>query len=125
MRGDTDWVTPPPSDGILTSLTVLVTDEFDAQFVLLSKSINRNHRLSLRIDSFEIWRPGEIVLDHGRAGTLAYEYAVNERLDMRLEWLNIQSSRGLWPILYGQADPSHTEKLLQLGFRLGIFDSTN
>jgi hypothetical protein len=125
MRGDSDWLVPPPRDGIVTPLTRYVTDEFDAAYVLLSKSINRDHRISLRVDSFDLWRPGEIEIDHGKASTIAYQYAVNERLDMQLEWMAIDSSRGLWPVFYGQTDPNHTESYVQLSFRLAVFDSTN
>jgi hypothetical protein len=125
MRGDTDWLVPPPGDGIVTPQTRYVTDEFDAQFVLLSKSINRGHRISLRFDAFDLWRPGEIEIDHGNAATVAYQHAVNERLDMQLEWLRIDSSRGLWPAFYGQASSNHSETLIHLGFKLALFDSTN
>jgi hypothetical protein len=125
MRGDTDWLVPPPNDGIPTPLTSYVTDEFNAEYVLLSKTVNQDHRISLRVDAFDVWRPGEIEIDHGNAATIAYRYALNERLDMQLEWMKIESSRGLWPLFYGQANADHSEELLQLGFRLTVFDSTN
>jgi hypothetical protein len=124
MRGDTDWLVPPPDAGLITPSTELVTDEFDTSFVLLSKSIGSQHRISLRFDAFDIRRPGELEIDGGNATTLAYTYSVNTRLTMQFEWLRIDSSRDLWPAFYGQANRQHAETILHLGFRLAVFDST-
>lgn len=125
MRGDSDWLVPPPGDGVVTPLTEYITDEFEAAFVLLSKSIRSQHRISLRFDSFDVWRPGEVEIDRGDALTVAYQYAVNEQLDMQLEWAKIDSSRGLWPLFYGQASARHTERVVQMGIRFTVFDSMN
>jgi hypothetical protein len=124
LRGDTDWLTPTPRDGVVTPETEFVVDEFDAYFVLLSKAIDSRHRISLRFDAFDAWRPGQLQIDRGDALTAAYHFQVNSRLALQLEWMQIESSRDLWPVVYGQAKSRHTEDLLQLGFRLAIFDST-
>jgi hypothetical protein len=124
MRGDTDWLIYVTDDGAMTPLTTLAADEFDTSFVLISKSVGNRHRVSLRRDAFKMWRPGRLNIDRGSARTLAYRYAVNPRLELQLEWLEIESSRDLWPIFYGRAASSDSESQLQLGLRWILFDST-
>jgi hypothetical protein len=125
MRGDTDWLIRAANDGTLTPLTRYVTDEFDAAFVLLSKALGTRHRVSLRLDRFDMWRPGELSVDNGDAFAAAYSLTVNPRLAMQLEWMRIKSSRDLWPSIYGRGETRYTEKILQLGFKVALFDSTS
>ncbi|HUF72756.1 MAG TPA: porin [Gammaproteobacteria bacterium] len=123
MRGDTEWLVPPTRDGSILPTTEHVTDEFDASFMLLSKSVGERHRVSLRFDVFDFRRPGEFEIDRGDAATLAYSYSLKPRLTMQLEWMQIESSRDVWPMLLGHASTRETESMLQLGFRLSVFDS--
>lgn len=123
MRGDTDWLVPPTRDGSISPTTEYVTDEFDASFLLLSKSVAERHRISLRFDVFDFERPGELTIDRGDAATLAYSYTLNDRLTMQVEWMEIDSSRDIWPQLLGHASTRETESMLQLKFRLSLFDS--
>lgn len=125
MRGDTEWLVPPTPDGTLLPTMEHVTDEFEAAFLLISKAITARHRVSLRFDTFDFWRPGEFVIDQGSAATAAYIYSVSPKLTMQLEWLEIDSSRELWPLLLGHTATNETESMLQLGFRLSVFDSSN
>jgi len=124
MRGDTDWLIFVTSQGTTTPMTALATDEFDASFVLLSKVFGGRHRLSLRRDDFDLWRPGQLEVDHGDAATVAYGYTINPKLELRLEWLEIDSTRDIWPMFYGQTTRRQKESLAQIGFRLVLFDST-
>lgn len=123
MRGDTDWLTFVTTSGMTTPQTALETDEFEASFVLLSRMLGERHRLSLRLDDFEIWRPGQLEVDRGDAITLAYEQTLNARLRLRIEWLEIESERDLWPIFYGQSGDQFSESQMQLGLRVVLFDS--
>jgi hypothetical protein len=123
LRGDTGWLVPPTSDGTIPATTEYVTDEFDASFLLISKAIGGRHRISLRFDAFDFQRPGELVIDRGDAATLAYGYSLSPRLSMQLEWMEIDSLRDVWPLLLGHASTRETESMLQLEFRLSIFDS--
>jgi hypothetical protein len=125
MRGDTEWLVPPTSDGTLLPSMEHVTDEFEAAFVLISKAISPRHRVSLRFDRFDFWRPGEFVIDQGSATTASYSYSLSPKLTMQIEWHEIDSSRELWPLLLGHAATNETESMLQLGFRLSVFDSSN
>lgn len=125
MQGDTDWLINVRADGRLTPETALVTDAFEAGFVLLSRPIGERHRLSLRWDEFRLTRPGLLVVDDGDAGTLAYEFALSSQLSLQLEWLEIDSRRDLWPLFYDQDRRDFSERLLQLGFRYAIFDSSD
>jgi hypothetical protein len=125
MRGDTDWLINVNGDGTRTARTALATDEFEASFLLISKSFGSRQRISLRRDSFDLWRPGQLEVDRGNAATASYAYSVNSRIKLQLEWMEIESSRDLWPILYRQAASQQKESQVQLGIRWIIFDSTD
>lgn len=124
MRGRTDWIIPPDPAGTIGPDSMLVQDEFESSYVLLSKSVHDDHRVSLRFDTFDFWRPGQLTSDKGNAVAVAWGLAVHERLNMTLEWMQIESSRGLWPLFYGLSDSRRTESVLQLGFSLELFNST-
>lgn len=123
MHGDTDWLIAANDDGSISPATRYVTDDFDSAFVLLSKIFKQNHRVSLRLDRFDLSRPGSLEIDRGSSTTLAYSYSFNRRLAMQAEWLSIESSRDLWTALYGQSISNERERTVQLGFKLTIFDS--
>jgi hypothetical protein len=92
---------------------------------MLTREIGRRHRLSVRRDDFDIWRPGELTVDHGDALTLAYLCSVSPRLETELEWLEIDSTRDLWPLLYGQPERRAKERVLQLGIRLMLYSNAD
>lgn len=123
VRGDTDWLIFVTPTGAITPATELVTDEFESSFVLLTRLMGSRHRLSLRHDVFDLWRPGQLIVDRGHATTLSYAYTIGPKLALDVEWIGIESSRDLWPLLYGRAERHATERLLQLGFRLILLDS--
>jgi len=124
MRGDTDWLVPPSTDGSISPAMELVTDEFDSSFILLSREFGR-HRLSLRLEQFDIRRPADIEADHGTARTLSYLFELSERLRIDAEWISIRSRRDLWPVFYAIGDTTATEKMLQLGIRLRLLNTAS
>jgi hypothetical protein len=121
QRGDTDWLTYTTPSGATTADTLLVTDEFEASFLLLTKTIGSRHRISLRRDDFDIWRPGMLTVDQGAAMTLAYLLSIAPRVDAQIEWLEIDSTRDLWPLLYGRNDNHAEEQLLEFSVRIKLF----
>jgi hypothetical protein len=121
QRGDTDWLTYTTATGATLPQTALVTDEFEAEFLLLTRAFGDRHRLSLRRDDFYIWRPGDITADDGYATTLSYSYSASRRVDTTVEWLEIESTRDLWPLLYGQGGDYAEESVLQFSVKLGLF----
>ena len=123
MRGSTDWLTATTPTGLTTATTVLASDKFDARFLLLTRRIGGKHRVSLRHDRFDFQRPGQIVIDDGHAWTVAYEFAAGKRLTLRAEWLEIESTRDLWPFFYGLPDHQR-EAQLQIGLRLALLDDS-
>lgn len=120
MRGDTDWLIQVTPTGQLTPQSQLATDEFDTSYLLVSKTIGERHRLTLRRDYFDIWRPGELEVDKGYATAIGWRYAPGDRLNLQVEWLEIESRRDLWPAFYLQQD-GHTESLLQLSVNAVLF----
>ncbi|MDX1562249.1 MAG: hypothetical protein R3305_04955, partial [Gammaproteobacteria bacterium] len=123
MFGDTTWLSATTSDGRLTPATRLVVDDFDASFLLLSKTLAERHRITMRHERFDITRDG-LIPDRGDATTVAYQYSINAQASVQLEWMQIDSMRELWPLFYGVTETNQSESLLQFGFRLVLFDST-
>jgi hypothetical protein len=123
MRGDTDWLLFLSPTGERTPQTRLGTDEFESAFVLLSKQLRDRHRISLRYDRFDLWRAGSLDVDRGDAVTLAYGLAVNRTLRLRAEWLEVESRRELWPLVYNRAAGPITERQVLLGIEVLLFDS--
>jgi hypothetical protein len=119
MRGDTDWIIGALPDGSLQSFSRLVTDEFDAAYLMLTKYFANGHRLSLRRDSYDMWRPGELDIDDGRGWTFAHQFNASKRLTVRTEWLQIESRREIWPRFFA-SPPSSTERLLQLQLSVSL-----
>jgi hypothetical protein len=121
--GETDWISGTRTDGTISTFAEYVQDDFDSEFVMLTRLFGGNHRIALRYDRFEISRdeaPPELLADDGDAWTLSYRYEHSARLQAGIEWLRIESHRDLWPLFYfmpGRA--TETEVRAQLSYRLG------
>ncbi len=99
MGGDTLWIAGARPDGNIFGPGPAVLDYFDSHFVLLTKSWQNRHRVSLRSDRFSVTRPGSssiAVADDGDALTLAYRFTGMSRLTVAAEWLQIDSARDYW-----------------------------
>ena len=96
---------------------------FDSSFALASWE-RRAHRLSLRYDDFDMrqtvsWFFGFYNRDRGHALTAAWMYAINPRLTLAGEWLQVSSTLASRSSV---AEPrSAVERQLQLGLRLEVF----
>ena len=101
----------------------LVTDRFDSPFALLSRVVGGDHRISVRIERFGLYRPGEFDVDNGRSFTLAWQYDASDRLQFEIEWTGIRSTRELWPEIYDRAEVTRSESVVMLGARLQLFDA--
>ena len=75
------------------------TDDFDAAFVLLTRSFD-DHRASLRYDDFSLTLDDSTPLDNdlerGHAWTAGYSYAFTTRLGITAEWMRIETEHGGW-----------------------------
>jgi hypothetical protein len=121
--GSTSWISGARPDGQPSPFAELVTDDFDAEFVMLTRLFGGSHRLALRYDRFETHRdeaPPELRSDDGDAWTLSYRYEHSARLRAGIEWLRIESRRDLWSQFYFEPERA-TETLVrvQLSYRLG------
>jgi hypothetical protein len=123
LEGATFWVQGATPRGTLTPAAALVDDRLGARFLMLSRVVRGNHRLSLRRDSFYVRREDPAPLfdsDEGSAWTLAYRYERSAHWNAGLEWLTIDSHRDVWPFFYGVAPRASERQLrLQVGYRLG------
>lgn len=124
LEGTTYWIVGARPDGTLSPTAVAVDDGFDAKYVMLTRVLLDRHRLSLRYDAFGITREEAapaLRSDSGRAWTLAYRYAHDERLSGGIEWLAIRSRRDLWSGFYNvPAAATEREIRLQVTYRLGV-----
>jgi hypothetical protein len=123
MQGSTDWVIAAQPNGTLTPFSVLVRDDFESRFAMLTRKFGAAHRLAVRYDTFSTDRPGtvpELHSDDGHAWTVSYRFEPTERWTGGVEWLRIDSRRDLLPMFYA-LPPAHSEEQLrlQLSFRLG------
>lgn len=100
LSGDTRWLIATTPTGLRTPATELVHDDFDAKFLLLTKTIADVHRLTLRYDDFGYERTTGEILDSGHAWTLGYRHDAGGRLAVSLEGLLIDSGRDLWTEFY-------------------------
>ncbi len=109
------WIRGTTSMGPVVAGARVVDTSFDAWFLLLTRSIGR-HRVSMRFDDFDVTDRDAMLLDpnreDGNAWTLAYSYAASERLNIKLEWLTVETDRPAWVSL-GLSPHTH-ERLLQL-----------
>lgn len=103
MRGKTTWIPGARPDGNIGSVGAEVTDGFDSSFLLLTRMLGDEHRITVRWDSFDIHRGGlrPLQADDGSAETLAYRYSGFKQFTLALEWLRIRSTRDLWSGFYG------------------------
>jgi hypothetical protein len=124
MRGDTDWNAGALPDGTVAPWGRLVRDNFEAGFVLLTRTFQEDHRISARLDRFSITRAGATSIptpDAGNAVTVAYRYTGFGRAVLAAEWLEIRSARDLWSEWYGlprQQDERQLRVALRLAFDL-------
>jgi len=123
MRGTTDWLSGASQAGTLSPFVRFVQDEFESQFVLLTRRLGDKHRLALRYDTFSINRLNAsppVTSDDGDAWTLSYRLAPsNARFSGGVEWLRIESHRDLWPMFYSvPGDQTEDQLRLQFSFRL-------
>jgi hypothetical protein len=119
MKGSTQWVVLATRDGFLTPASRLVEDRFESAFVLLTQRLADRHRLSLRRDVFDLYRPDAFRIDEGDAWTLAYEFAPSDTVTVAAEYLRIESSREIWPMFY-DIPQDVAEKQLRLRFNLHL-----
>jgi hypothetical protein len=99
-----------------------MTWRFDAWFLLLAQDLGA-HRIAARYDDFATrqatrYSPGPWSREEGRALTLAWTWRLNDHLEMVTEWLRVDSSYNVRPIL-GEA-PQAVEHSLQLALRLSL-----
>ena len=124
LTGSTYWIVGARPDGTLSPRAELVDDGFDASYVMLTRVLHGAHRLSLRYDSFGMMRAETappLHSDAGRAWTLAYRYARNERLSGGIEWLEIHSSRDLWSAFYALPHAATERELrLQVTYKINM-----
>ena len=120
LRGQTEWIIGATAEGSLLEGSRLVSDDFDARFILLTRPLRDRHAVSIRYDHFDYRRRGEtpaVVPDKGHAWTIAYRYRSSPRLAVMLEWLEIESARDLNGILFDAAKDAR-ESLLQMRITL-------
>jgi hypothetical protein len=121
--GETDWISGTRADGTISPFAEYVQDDFDAEFVMLTRLFGGSHRVALRYDRFETYRdeaPPELRSDEGHAWTLSYRYEHSARLQAGIEWLRIESRRDLWSVFYFAPErATETEVRAQLSYRLG------
>jgi hypothetical protein len=118
------WLRGTTAMGPFVNGARVVDVGFDSYFLLLTKRVNQ-HRMSIRFDDFDVTDRDYIPLDDssesGHAWTVAYRFDYSERLNLKLEWLQIENDR-----------PSHayfgrpvngTERIVQLqvGLKLGDY----
>ena len=122
MAGTTEWLTAALPDGTRMPISEHVHDEFESTFVMLTRKLGENQRLSVRYDTFAFERPAavpELYSDEGNAWTLTYRIDATERFSGGIEWLQIDSSRDLLPMFYATpAAQSESQVRLQFSYRL-------
>ena len=122
MAGTTEWLTAALPDGTRMPISEHVHDEFESTFVMLTRKLGENHRLSLRYDTFAFERPAAVPMfygDEGNAWTLSYRFDATEQFSGGIEWLRIDSSRDLLPMFYNTAAQQIEDQVrLQFSYRL-------
>jgi hypothetical protein len=122
MSGTTEWLTAALPNGTRMPISEHVHDELESTFVMLTRTLGTNQRLSLRYDTFAFERPAAdptLTSDEGDAWTLSYRLEATERFSGGIEWLRVDSSRDLLPMFYAtSAAHSETQLRLQFSYRL-------
>ena len=122
MDGTTEWLTAALPNGTRMPMSEYVQDDFESQFVMLTRRIGAKQRFAVRYDTFTTERPAAVPVlysDDGHAWTLSYRIEAAERFSGGIEWLRIDSSRDLWPLYYNTARHQTEDQLrLQLSYRL-------
>jgi hypothetical protein len=122
MGGTTDWIAGALTDGRIVSPARVVRDHFDSSFVMLTRPIRGNGRISVRYDTFDITRPDSSFFgesDAGDAQTVAYKFRARGPLSVAVEWLRIRSARDVWSNAYG-LPRSESEQQLRLQLSLDL-----
>jgi hypothetical protein len=124
MSGTTEWLTAALPNGTRMPISQHVHDELESTFVMLTRTLGTNQRLSLRYDAFSFERPAAdptLVSDDGDAWTLSYRLDATDRFSGGIEWLRIDSSRDLLPMFYATpAAYGETQLRLQFSYRLAV-----
>jgi hypothetical protein len=122
MSGTTEWLTAALPNGTRMPISEHVHDELESTFVMLTRTLRANQRLSLRYDTFAFERPAAdpaLYSDDGDAWTLSYRFDATERFSGGIEWLRVDSSRDVLPMFYATpAAHSETQLRLQFSYRL-------
>ena len=122
MDGTTEWLTAALPNGTRMPMSEYVQDDFESQFVMLTRRIGAKQRFAVRYDTFTMERPAAVPVlysDDGHAWTLSYRIEAAERFSGGIEWVRIDSSRDLWPLYYNTARHQTEDQLrLQLSYRL-------
>jgi hypothetical protein len=121
LEGDTVWMMGARANGTLSPIAEIVTDGFEAKFLMLTRRVGGAHRISLRYDDFAMTREGSgDPTDAGHAWTIAYRYERSARLAGGVEWLTITSRRDQWSEFYGVDSLAEERQLrLQVSLKLG------
>jgi hypothetical protein len=124
MGGKTDWISGALADGSIIAPGSIVRDDFDSSFLMLTRPVRGNGRVSIRYDTFSVTRPGSRFAgesDAGDAQTVAYKFRARGPVSIAFEWLRIRSARDLWSNAYGlPRSQTETQIRLQLSLDLEI-----
>jgi hypothetical protein len=121
MKGETYWVTAARRNGTLSPFAELVEDEFESKFLMLTRVLHGAHRVSLRYDTFDMFRDGTDPVwhsDEGHAWTLGYRYERTAQLSGGVEWVEIDSHRDLWEFYSPLTDATERQLRVQVTYRL-------
>lgn len=123
LAGRTIWLVGARGDGTRSPASRVVTDDFTASYVLLTRPVGDRHRVTLRRDDFDYTREASPIgdpIDSGHAWTASYSYAFSDRLRLTAEWLEIESRRALWSSFYSLPERADEHRLLlRLDVRAG------
>jgi hypothetical protein len=121
MRGETYWITRARPDGSLSPSSELVEDLFSSRFLMLTRRVGAAHRLSLRYDTFAMFREDtepRFHSDQGHAWTLGYRYERTKQLSGGIEWLEIVSRRDVWSFYSPVTEATERQLRLQVTYRV-------
>lgn len=115
------WMRGSTVMGGIYNGTHAVDCEFDSKFMLLTRTIG-DHRLSMRVDLFEVEQYDTTREDdnpeHGNALTLAWQYQHTDRVTLAAEYLRVHSFRNA--LMYLGLEPDRTDQQLLLSLRLRL-----
>lgn len=121
MQGETYWITGARPNGTLSPSSELVEDVFRSRFLMLTRRVGAAHRLSLRYDTFGMFREDtepRFHSDQGHAWTLGYRYERTKQLSAGIEWLEIVSRRDVWSFYSPVTEATERQLRLQVTYRV-------